>query len=761
MKKFGFLIAKNTLRAVMPYFLLSWILLSVILFVQQAGRFSDIFFNTNIPNNLIWQLTFALIPSVIAFTCPMAILAGTIIGLSKLQGDSELRAVRAAGVGNFQITIPVLLLGISLSLFAVLINLKGVPLAARIVKKVALQTALYKLESPIEPGVINTEISNFTIYVKDGDVEQGTWKNIFIHHNDEKNNAVRLITAKSGRIDFNREKSELVLESAVITNIPFAEKKIQTQNLGSIRLAINTKRGEIIDKLTNAEETPEELGLTELAAYAKRKEGNEKTNALILWQRKVLLSITPFIFALLGTALVIRFRRGGTGFGIFLALISLIFYYLLALLGEQLARVKIIPVFSAISIPLFVSFIVIFALFFSERFFRFGKNRKSIFKGKINFRELTNFTGKTKSSLLINFKRGLLDIDIIKNILKYYLITLTFLTSIFLIFTAFEHWKFAGEIPNGISLLTKYLFYLIPFIYVQLSPSALMIATLATFVIKSRQNEIVTWTSAGLSVYRLLIPCFVLMSLIGLINWGIQERIAPKANVIQDEVREQIRSRGKSENADKIYWLAEDRHIFSFKMQSRSKNSEPFIKDLTVYKFDEKTQNLLEIYKVPKAVRRKGEIETLSNSEKTILKNGEISVAEIPAGDVIRDAKLLKNLYDKPNHLNSIQIKEKIRTSESAVEQRNFEVFLEKKSTTPFLPLIIIFFTAPFALSLSRKGKVITVVYAVGILLLFMGITSVFEQFGLNGAISPKIAVWSPLIVFSLIGIFLLSRVKT
>ena len=86
----------------------------------------------------------------------------------------------------------------------------------RIVRQVALQTALYKLESPIEPGVFNSEINGYTIYVKDGDVEKGTWKNIFIYNEDKKNNQVRLITSKSGRIDTNDEKSELVLDNAVV-----------------------------------------------------------------------------------------------------------------------------------------------------------------------------------------------------------------------------------------------------------------------------------------------------------------------------------------------------------------------------------------------------------------------------------------------------------------------------------------------------------------------------------------------------------------
>ncbi len=101
------IISRYLISTILPYFLFAWILLSVILFVQQAGRFADIFFSANIPSGLVWQLTIALIPNVIAFTCPMAVLVGVIIGLTKMQSDSELTTIRAAGVSNFQITLPV------------------------------------------------------------------------------------------------------------------------------------------------------------------------------------------------------------------------------------------------------------------------------------------------------------------------------------------------------------------------------------------------------------------------------------------------------------------------------------------------------------------------------------------------------------------------------------------------------------------------------------------------------------------------------
>jgi lipopolysaccharide export LptBFGC system permease protein LptF len=111
--------------------------------------------------------------------------------------------------------------------------------------------------------------------------------------------------------------------------------------------------------------------------------------------------------------------------------------------------------------------------------------------------------------------------------------------------------------------------------------------------------------------------------------------------------------------------------------------------------------------------------------------------------------------------LNAFETKELLQNSESETERRTYAVTLEKKYTTLILPFIITLFTAPFALSLSRRGKVATVGYAVAAWLIFLGISSYFEQFGLNGFLSPSVGVWSPLFLFTVFGVFLMSRIKT
>lgn len=762
MNLFCKLISKYVTQTVLPYFVFTWILLSVILFVQQASRYSDIFFNANLPTGLIWQLTFALVPSVIAFTCPMAILVGVIIGLAKMQGDSELTAIRAAGVGNFQVVLPIIFLGIILSAFAFLINWQGVPLAAQVVRKVALQTALFKMESPIEPGVFNTELRGYTVYVKSGDILRGTWENIFIFNEDKQSGQMRLITSKNGKIDSNNEDSELVLDEALVSTFTPDDsgKPVLFDKVKNLRFVIQTKRGEIIERLSKTEENADELGLSELSAFAKKKEGRERTEAEILWQRRIILSVTPLLFALLGASLILRFNRGGRGFGVFVALVSLIGYYLLALLGEQLARTNRISVLAGGALPVVVTVALIIWFNFSQRI---GSMRRFMIFSRLKESFPLRFETSSSKRSFPNLVTGILDFDIIFSLLKFFALSIGFLASIYVIFTAFEMWRFAGTIDNGFSLLTSYLSYLLPHIYIQIAPSCLMIATLATFVIKSRQNEVVTWTAAGQSVYRLLLPCFLLMAVIGLLNWQIQERVLPKTNRIQDALRAQIRNKGILAAKEGKFWIAADNRVYSFDLNEKDFDRQK-VSNLYVFEFEGDGEKLKSFTKSEAAVWTNNKIELTGAAQQTSWQeNNRIEKKMLAASERSLEASFnpFRQIYTKPVQLTAAEAAEKLESSESESEKRLYAVALEKKYTTIVLPFIITLFTAPFALSLSRKGKVMTVGYAVGIWLLFMGITNTFEQFGLNGYVAPPIAVWSPLVLFTIIGCYLIAKVKT
>jgi len=769
MKRQGWLISKYLILAVLPYFISSWLLLSVILFVQQASRFSDIFFNVDLPASVVWQLTVALIPNVIAFTCPMALLVGTVIGLAKMQSDSELTAMRAAGVGNLQITASIAMLGIVLSGFAFLVNLEGVPLAAALVRRVALQTAIKKLESPIEPGTFNSDLAGYTVYVRSGDYESGQWKDIFIYK--EESTAVRLITATEGRIDFSDQLSELVLSDAVVSTIPRTPGtgSYVSESLSEIRLAIKTRRSDLVQRLSETGGSIEELGLSELSDYAAGKEGRDRIEAEILWQRRILLSITPLLFSLLGTSMVLRFSRGGRGLGIFLALISLICYYLLAFLGEQLARTGVTGAMAGFLLPTFGSLGVVVWFYYAARAgqrnwsFTWLNDLIAHFRAAPDKLQL--------SSLFVDVTTGIRDLDIVSNLVKYFLLTLGFLLSVFLIFTAFDLWKYAGRMEGGTGLLGQYLLYLLPYIYIQIAPAAAMIATLATYAIKSRQNEIVTWASAGQSIYRLLMPCFIAAFLLGIVNWQMQERLLPGTNRKQDEARALINARGSTVDPIGRRWVAVGERIYAFEKaplggeRSASDNEKRMattrVVEPVLFEFIKDTPRLQTVYRSKSGSWDGKEVLLEGGVERSEIKEGKFENSLVNSKEFAEISNPFVKFKTQPNYLSAAGIREQIATSSSETERRGFTIALEKRYTTIVLPFVIALFSAPFAFSLSRKAKAGKIGLAIGLWLLFTGAVSLFEQFGLNGYLPASAAVWSPLLIFTMVGVYRLSTVRT
>src|SRR5262245_51222988 len=115
---------RYVLRAIFPYALAALILLTAILFAQQTGRYFETIFHGVVPSGFVYGLALALLPTVLIFTIPAAILSGTIIGLGRMASDSELVAMRAAGISTWRILAPGLLLGLLATLVTFNLNMK-------------------------------------------------------------------------------------------------------------------------------------------------------------------------------------------------------------------------------------------------------------------------------------------------------------------------------------------------------------------------------------------------------------------------------------------------------------------------------------------------------------------------------------------------------------------------------------------------------------------------------------------------------------
>ena len=363
------------------------------------------------------------------------------------------------------------------------------------------------------------------------------------------------------------------------------------------------------------------------------------------------------------------------------------------------------------------------------------------------------------------------------------MLTLAFLGTLSLVFTAFELWKFAGSMPGGTTMLGEYLFFLTPFLYLQyLAPTAAMLSILATYVIKSRQNEIVTWISAGQSIYRLLAPCFVAMLLLGFSIGCCRSRSSRGQIRSRTSCEREIRSRGQTTDKGGRYWTFSNGQIVNFELAPPSDNesgganssqeapatpiplasdNETHLANVKIFKLEQGTGRLQTIYQSPSA-KWKGDRLTLAGPVRVNqLQNGQVTSSVEPGDEIEAAGNPLVSVSEKPSYLDRRQINERIASSASETEKEHVRHRAPETIRDAVFAFDHRLFHPPFALSLSRKGKVATVGGAIGLWLLYIGLTNIFEQFGLNGMLAPEMAVWAPLALFSLLGVYLLSRVRT
>jgi lipopolysaccharide export LptBFGC system permease protein LptF len=594
--------------AALPYVLLSLTVLSAILLIQQTAKFAEVLDSTEAPMYMTLQVAANILPSILIFTLPTSVLVGTATGFGQLGQDSELVAIRAAGVGTFRIIAPLMFLGALLSLFNFYVAFAVSPIAAQNLRDIGLQAALYRLESPVEPRSFQTGMPGKVVYVREGDKEKGLWGKIFIQW-EETGGLVRLVTARSGRLDFSGEQAELVLGDALLTTLPpggfeaFAKgAHVTIERSANMRLRderLDLGRGSITRRMREREPELDELGWVGLLERVRNsKEPKVGREASIVLHRRLTLSLCPIIFAFFGAGLGLKVVRGGRSKGVLLSLTAMLIYYLLSLAGEQLGRAGTVPPILGSWLAFATAVCAGLLLLFTRRWsFTFPIYRPA---GKI----LTAGEGRGGTTVTVKGRYvallGLLDKSIFKSLAANFLLIVSALVSIFLIFTLFELIRFIAANGTSPALVVRYLLYLLPFACIAVTPVGALLSSLVTFALMLRRNESVAWWSSGQSVYRFLLPCLFFATLLGACVWLMQDKVMPEANRRQNALRGVIRSGGAQAEAQKgRRWVssADSRRIYNYTPLGPSGE----LADLVVFDFDREALHLERIYLAPTA----------------------------------------------------------------------------------------------------------------------------------------------------------------
>ncbi len=149
--------------------LISLLVLTFIIFARELGNISSLLVSHPADSLFIFNVCLSLLPGVLIFTLPMALLVGTLIGISRLSSDNEITALKAGGINLLSILGPVFFTASIMCLLDFFIALYFLPLGNDHLRILKFQMTSSILPSELRPRVFVEDFPNIIFYVDEMD----------------------------------------------------------------------------------------------------------------------------------------------------------------------------------------------------------------------------------------------------------------------------------------------------------------------------------------------------------------------------------------------------------------------------------------------------------------------------------------------------------------------------------------------------------------------------------------------------------------
>jgi lipopolysaccharide export system permease protein len=308
-----------------------------------------------LPTMTLVRLVWLWVPAMAIYALPMGLLTGVLLTLGRLSADSEITAMRAAGISLARIARPVLVIGALAGGAALYINFESMPRARVSYEREFADALRANPMSFIIPKTFIRAFKGSVIYV--GDRQGNVLRDVWLWQLDNQQRVVRLIRAESGRVDYDEATNSLV---PTLSNTKTEErnpanpedfskspKAPSAEKVEEVRLPLDSYFGHEGPRvkrewLTYDQLQAERAKLAALPAPAEKAQAKvalqEQMKLAIVYHDKVNLALAVFSFALIGVPLGIRISRRETSANLGLALGLVLSYYVLTVMVKWLDR---------------------------------------------------------------------------------------------------------------------------------------------------------------------------------------------------------------------------------------------------------------------------------------------------------------------------------------------------------------------------------------------------------------------------------------
>jgi LPS export ABC transporter permease LptG/LPS export ABC transporter permease LptF len=792
------ILTRYILREVTSHALLGGALFTFIIFTRDLGKILEFVVRDSASYADVVRIIAYTLPNALVVTIPMAVLVGILLGLSRLAADSEITAMRAAGLGAIdfvRIVSIVSAVALALGLFN---SLYLAPRAAA--GLIALGESLKSSQASFEvqPRVFYEEFKNRVLYIQDVTPAAGAavWQHVFLADltepadphittaaqaivvngtpNTPDAQTIRLHLLNGGQHDTSpNDPNQYNITTFTTTDIPIETEAPEDAHLGRVNTPIQA------------------LSLPELWRRGNAQAATNGRDASIYrieFNKRFSYPFACLVLMLVGVPLGISSKRGGKSTGFVLTILLVFIYYFLSLVGGAFAQSgKLSPFLGVWGANLLFAAAGAILLYQMSRggialsiFSSIGVwlnklvtrllNRNASPNMRSNF-DIATLLRRFRSISRIQFPL-LLDDYVMREYATNFSIVLFSFSGLFLIFTFFE---LIGPIfRNRTPLITvgEYLINLIPYILYNVTPLCALVAVLVTFGAFNRTSELTAMKTSGISLYRIITPVLFVTILISIGLFAFDESYLPSANRRQEALLSIIKDKpAQTFSRPDRQWISgqtnnagEPARIFYYQRFDAETNK---FANLTVFEFDPAGFTLQRrIFataarwdpQVNNWVFVNGWQRTFAGE--TIASYQPFTVSTFP--EIKEQPTYFKKEYIPSQEMSYAELSDYIADlKQSGFETKRLSVQLNKKIAYPLVTLVMAILAIPFALSMGKKGSLTGIATAISLAIVYYVVALIFESLGNVNTLPAVLAAWTPDLLFGLTGAYLLLRTPT
>lgn len=775
------------IREILPPFAIAALVFTFILIIPFIIELAEQMIAKGVPWPMLLRLMVTLLPSALALTIPMALLIGILVAFGRLSADREVVVMMACGISPYRLLRPLALIALVAWAGSSWVMLKAMPDANQAFRELTMQIVADRAEGEVRPRVFFEDFPNMVLYVRDVPLSGG-WEHVLAA--DTSNPAQPVVyLAQSGRMLVDREARtiQMVLQDGA-RHITRLDDPSQYEVLRFEQMVV-TLDPESVFPRNGPARGDRELSIAELRARIAELEasGVSTHNPIMEIHKKFSIPVACFVFALLGLALGASNRKDGKLASFVLGIGVIFVYYVVMFTAQAMTKGQMIPPWLAMWLPNIVLGAAGILLLMSRA-------RSADQPIRIPLPRIPGWLRRHQASpavagagvrgsgdrvmVVIRIptielpRPNLLDIYVARQYLRILGMTVIAMLGLFYISTFIDlsdKW-FKGQASFG--QILAFLWWSTPQFMSYIIALAVLLSTLVTIGVLTKNSELIVMRACGVSIYRTAAPMLLFALAASVVLFGMEERVLALANRRADQLKHLIRG-GSAQTFDVLNrkWIVgrqgEVYHYQYFNPRTHELNG------LSVFEFNPDTITLSRRLYAAVATYAPGATADGTATATWDLTRGWMrDFGTADGGQTyegfdttsrpLESADYFVTEVPEPRRMTYPQLSRYIgELRQSGYDVLEHEVELYRKVAFPFVTLVMTFIAVPFAVTTGRRGAMYGIGIGIVLALVYWTMISVFAAFGAGGLISPLLAAWAPNLLFGAAAVVLLLTVRT